>query len=134
MSSSERFLFVYGTLLSEAGHPMYEHIARLASLQGRGSVAGTLVDLDAYPGLIPPESDSDRVVGEVYEVHDPDELYLMLDAYERAGGDGALYERVPIAIQRDHGEVVEGTTYRFLKSTEGRARIASGCWLSGRES
>ena len=45
-------LFVYGTLLSTAGHPMGVRLRREARLIGAASIQGRLYRVSWYPGLV----------------------------------------------------------------------------------
>ena len=74
-------LFVYGTL--RRGGERYSLLERLgAAYVGKGSVAGELYDLGAYPGALKSRSKSARVVGEVYHLPDTTQALRSLDEYE----------------------------------------------------
>ena len=93
-------LFVYGTLHPDrAPAEIAEDVSRFVSL-GSGTVAGRLVQLNGYPGLV---SGDERVAGEVFEVpHDPG-LIARLDAYEGflpedRAGSLFVRERLPVTM------------------------------------
>jgi gamma-glutamylcyclotransferase (GGCT)/AIG2-like uncharacterized protein YtfP len=78
-------IFVYGSL--RGGHP---YLGDAESL-GLGTAKGyTLINLGAFPGMIPEESG--HVIGEVFNV-DPDQ-FQVLDHFE-----GGSYQRKRVAVQ-----------------------------------
>ncbi len=82
-------LFVYGTLLSTAGHPMGDRLRREARLIGEASIEGQLFSLGKYPGLVEAAGSGARVHGEVYALNAPAASLAWLDAYEGiVPGDG----------------------------------------------
>jgi len=60
------------------GHGLHAALARGATFLGRGSVAGRLLNLGRYPGLV---AGAGRVKGELYRLDDP-ELLPVLDREE----------------------------------------------------
>ena len=86
------YLFVYGTLRSDMGHPMHEVLERYAQFVGVGTILGKLFNLGHYPGLVlakskdtEPSLDTEpRVWGEVYALNAETTplLFEMLDDYE----------------------------------------------------
>jgi len=64
-------LFVYGTLLSSAGHPMGARLGREARLIGEASIEGRLYSLGRYPGLVDVVDRESRVHGEVFVLKEP---------------------------------------------------------------
>ena len=76
-------LFVYGTLLSSAGHPMGARLGREARLIGEASIRAALYSLGRYPGLVEAADRGKRVHGEVYALNSPAASLAWLDAYER---------------------------------------------------
>lgn len=83
-------LFVYGTLMTHAAHPLGELMREHASLVGAGSIQAKLYYINDpddpsryYPGAVPSPFRHDRVHGELYEVHRAHEaVYEALDHYE----------------------------------------------------
>ena len=74
------WLFVYGTLMRDVGHPMHDLLAAESRFSERGWVRGALYDLGEYPGLV--RSDRGRVWGEIYRLLHPRPLLARLDRYE----------------------------------------------------
>jgi gamma-glutamylcyclotransferase (GGCT)/AIG2-like uncharacterized protein YtfP len=85
--------FVYGTLLSGAGHQMGALLREHARLIGPGSFQGRLYIVpdpddpsNAYPGAVPSGAIGDRVHGELYQITgDQDRLLAALDQFELCG-------------------------------------------------
>src|SRR5688500_15282444 len=71
------YLFAYGTLMR--GEPLHHVLARGLVLVGEGRVAGRLVSLGRYPGLVDGRA---RVQGELYRIDAPE----VLSAVDRAEG------------------------------------------------
>lgn len=117
-------LFVYGALRKGASNDWRMKDARWL---GPAEVAGTLVKIDWYPGLVLGEEG--RVKGEVYEIG-PD-LLKELDEFEgiglsdeRNGG----YQRIRAEVLLD-AESTEVWIYEWLKGVEGYEIVSSGDWL-----
>ncbi|MEM7409129.1 MAG: gamma-glutamylcyclotransferase family protein [Myxococcota bacterium] len=77
-------IFVYGTL--RRGAPMHGLLEGRVRFLGAGSVAGRLLDLGAFPGLVPPEAEGDRVEGELFAIVEG-EAESLLDAADRYEGE-----------------------------------------------
>ncbi len=122
-----RAIFVYGTLMK--GELRHRMIARHRPARvTTASVAGRLVHLGEYPGLVPGEG---RVLGELVVLDDPAEALVELDDVEEFrgyGAQGSLYRRVVIEAKGDDGERWLAWTYRYVGSVEGAPMIASGDW------
>jgi gamma-glutamylcyclotransferase (GGCT)/AIG2-like uncharacterized protein YtfP len=123
-------LFVYGTLLSSAGHPMGARLRREARLVGQASLPGRLVDLGRYPGLIEAGDMKSRVHGEVYVLNSPAASLPWLDAYEGIRGDSqdGAYERVERMVALASGRSLAAWVYLYRGSTRGRALVPGGRW------
>lgn len=107
------FVFVYGSLRKGASNHW-----RLdeAIFIRKEAVAGTLLKIDWYPGLI--LGGESLVKGELYQVSP--ELLAELDAFEGIGQTGE-YRRVKVG---------DFWVYEWLKGTEGYEMIRSGDWSS----
>ncbi len=117
-------IFVYGALRKGASNDWRMKEARWL---GPAEVAGTLVKIDWYPGLV--LGDGGLVKGEVYEVG-PD-LLKELDEFEGIGLEddrNGEYQRIRVEVQLD-GESEEVWIYEWLKGIEGYPVVASGDWL-----
>ena len=74
-------LFVYGTLLRSADHPMGRRLRREADLLGPATFRGRLYRIAWYPGVVD-GADRDIVHGELYRLADPDSAFAWLDEFE----------------------------------------------------
>jgi len=123
-------LFVYGTLLRSAAHPMHALLRETASPLGDARVRGVLYRVAAYPGIVL-DAGSGWVSGELYHLRDPGVLER-LDAYEGAGPqdpEPREYRRIRALVQRLDGEELEAWIYEYGWPTAGLPIIASGSFL-----
>jgi len=82
MSATSDYLFVYGTLRSDSYSESYrQFIAPHFSLVSRATIAGKLYAIVDYPGLLPAETATDIVVGEVHAFEGGEEKLLEIDEY-----------------------------------------------------
>ncbi len=128
-------LFVYGTLLSDAGHPNGARLGREARLVGAATMrGGRLYSLGRYPGLVETAEPVGLVHGEVYALNNPATSLKWLDAYERIvpGSDQNDYERVERPVDLATGGTITAWVYLFRKDVRRFQAIVGGRWLSGR--
>jgi gamma-glutamylcyclotransferase (GGCT)/AIG2-like uncharacterized protein YtfP len=124
-------LFVYGSLLSRAGHAMGARLQREARLLGEASLPGRLYKVSWYPALVWDEGAATRVHGEVYTLDKPAEALAWLDAYEgigRADGRPEEYERGECVARLASGEDITAWVYLYRASVDGLATISDGRW------
>ena len=124
-------LFVYGTLLSAARHPMGAKLAREARLIGPASIQGLLYRIGSYPGVIDAPNRQARVHGELYALADPVASLAWLDAYEgiTGGSHGDEYARVERQARlRADGEVT-AWVYLYQGEPASLGLIADGRWI-----
>ena len=112
-ASSVPRVFVYGTLKrgqcrQTVGSQWIERRVRPAE------VAGRLVDLGHYPGLLSPTQPDQRVHGEVVVARDVEPLLRTYDQVECFGGydSAALYIRILCRMQTEAGDRT-AWTYRY---------------------
>ncbi|PPK88305.1 gamma-glutamylcyclotransferase (GGCT)/AIG2-like uncharacterized protein YtfP [Neolewinella xylanilytica] len=126
MSDSSNYLFVYGTLRSDIPSSMSKFLRRRATLVGKATVVGRLVDLGGYPGFITGEG---TTKGELYRIGEEQaaETWQMLDAYEGVSGlDSDHYRRVVVDVQVGDGGRFRAQTYEYQQSAEGKTEIPHG--------
>ena len=103
-------LFVYGTLLSGAGHPMQCVLRDGGTLVGTGRARGRLYDFGAFPALVGGSTAVDGwVPGEVYRLGRPGVTLGVLDAYEgcdRRPGSGFRRVRRPVMLDGERAITV----------------------------
>jgi gamma-glutamylcyclotransferase (GGCT)/AIG2-like uncharacterized protein YtfP len=113
------YLFVYGTLRKELIGKVLPKLAdQMQSLifVGRGKMHGQLYDLGAYPGAIAGEEFTTTIVGEIYELPDPQATLEMLDAYEGfipGELEASLFARIKELITLDDGRQLECWLYVY---------------------
>ena len=117
-------LFAYGTL--RRGAPMHGLLEGRTRWIGPASVAGRLVDLGAFPGLVLSASPGDRVHGDLFAIADAqrEELLDALDRYE-----GASFERVEQIVDGPEGPA-RAWLYVYRGEAEGRPVVAGGDYLA----
>jgi gamma-glutamylcyclotransferase (GGCT)/AIG2-like uncharacterized protein YtfP len=124
-------LFVYGSLMSSAGHPMGERLRREARLLGEATIEGRLYRISWYPGLVAGGGTHSRVHGEVYALNSPAPTLKWLDAYEGLGSgraDQHDYERVEREVVLASGGRITAWVYLYRKSTAGLRLLPEGRW------
>jgi gamma-glutamylcyclotransferase (GGCT)/AIG2-like uncharacterized protein YtfP len=125
-------LFVYGSLLSRAGHPMGERLAREARPIGEACLEGRLYRVSWYPGLVEGISCRERVYGEVYALDNPARTLPWLDAYEgvaEGGAQGGDYARAERTARLAHGGEVRVWVYLYRGDVSGLTIVPGGRWL-----
>ncbi|MDQ8189911.1 gamma-glutamylcyclotransferase family protein [Roseibacillus persicicus] len=119
-------VFVYGALRQGASNAWR---MERASFVGKATVAGTLVKVDWYPGLV---LGGDALVqGEVYQV---DEQTLReLDEFEGIGVEDTRndeYRRVEATVRLDDGTLLSCQIYEWQLGVEAYEVVANGDWLT----
>jgi gamma-glutamylcyclotransferase (GGCT)/AIG2-like uncharacterized protein YtfP len=119
------WVFVYGTL--KRGQPNHSLLAPFVREVREGRVTGTLVDLGAYPGLVPGQG---IVRGELLRLEPGGVALRRLDDLEGFFGPGDLrneYERLLVAVETGGGPL-EAWAYRYAGPVEGVPRLPGGVW------
>lgn len=124
-------VFVYGTLREGHTNPGRDVLEAHARHVDTGTVAGTLYDLGAFPAMVEPERDGDRVAGDLYRLtEDPQRALERLDRYEGARGPNPLpYERRRATVAREDGSRVDAWTYVWTDPISEGRRVPGGDWL-----
>ena len=125
-------LFVYGTLLSTAGHPMGARLRCQAQLISEASIQGRLYSLGRYPGLVETVDAQERVHGELYALDSPATALRWLDAYEGIvprGRDHNAYERVERPVRLASGKTMAAWVYLYRKDVRRLQAVADGRWV-----
>ncbi len=121
-------VFLYGTLRRGACNAQRMAGGEFVSV---GTVAGTLIRIDWYPGLVL-DAEAGPVRGEVWEVSR--ELLAELDRYEGCdpeSGSGEDYRRIMTPAQLDSGGKSEAWVWNWTGSVDDYPVIESGDWLGG---
>lgn len=105
------YLFVYGTLLQGFENAHFLASPHKARFWGYGTIPGRLYDLGPFPGYhLPastPESQPERVKGEIYQILDPEVVFETLDlieGYNQKQPEKSLFIRKRVTAYTDHGE------------------------------
>jgi len=126
MSSYPEYLFVYGTLRSDIPSSMSKFLRRRATLIGKATTDGRLIDLGGYPGFLTGDG---TVKGELYRINkdQAQETWQLLDAYEGVSGlSSEEYRRTEVPTRVAGGGHFRAHTYEYQQSVQGRAEIANG--------
>jgi gamma-glutamylcyclotransferase (GGCT)/AIG2-like uncharacterized protein YtfP len=123
-------VFFYGTLMTPFNRPGRQRVDRHLAYVGGGSISAALFDLGIYPAAVP--ASEGRVLGEVYEMTEPDAVLPVLDeieGYRAEEPEASLYTRIKTRVTLHTGAVVDAWAY-FYNAPLGRApRIESGDYL-----
>lgn len=119
-----RLLFVYGTLRRHSQHEMARFLERSGRFLGSAQLSGRLFDLGSYPGLLPPETESDLVRGDLFELSDPVAAFDVLDRYE--GCDRGQYSRNLAQALLADGPTLTAWAYFYQGAVHPGQRILSG--------
>jgi gamma-glutamylcyclotransferase (GGCT)/AIG2-like uncharacterized protein YtfP len=119
VTAASELLFVYGSLMSGSGHPMAARLAASAEFVGHGRFRGCKYKVDWYCGVVPSEREEDVVTGEVYRLHDVNDLLSLLDDYEEAepllpAPAEFRREQRPVCITRD-GSTTDCWIYLYTR-------------------
>jgi len=133
------FLFVYGTLKSEAINTNAQYLHQHAQLLGRARWPGRLYLISNYPGAVPPSSNNEFVNGELWRLNDPDQLLATLDVYEECAPSSPVpheYKRSLESVQLIAGEkggahIIQAWVYIYNLDIAGFNRIDDGNFVNG---
>jgi gamma-glutamylcyclotransferase (GGCT)/AIG2-like uncharacterized protein YtfP len=126
-------LFVYGSLMSTAGHPMGARLGGEARLLGPASICGQLYRISWYPGAVASSHPSHRVHGELYALDDPAASLAWLDAYEGiapGSRESGEYVRLERPVRLASGEERPAWVYLYQKPVDPAHLVADGRWRS----
>jgi gamma-glutamylcyclotransferase (GGCT)/AIG2-like uncharacterized protein YtfP len=116
------YIFVYGTLRSDANSEMRHLLVRYAEFVSDATYRGKLYQIDYYPGAVPSDNPDDVVQGEVYLLHQADSVLPLLDQYEECGPEFPEpneYSRRKQSVLLKDGRLVTAWVYIYNHSTEG---------------
>jgi gamma-glutamylcyclotransferase (GGCT)/AIG2-like uncharacterized protein YtfP len=124
-------LFVYGSLMSTARHPMGDRLRGEARLIGAATLQGRLYRVSWYPGATAGTDPEQRVHGELYALDNPAHALAWLDAYEGLA-PGSLesgeYKRAERPVRLTSGPAISAWVYLYRKAVSGLPFIADGRW------
>jgi gamma-glutamylcyclotransferase (GGCT)/AIG2-like uncharacterized protein YtfP len=126
-------LFVYGSLMSTARHPMGERLRAEARLIGAATIQGRLYRVSWYPGVSETIDPGQRVHGELYALDTTARTFAWLDAYEGiapGSRESAEYARVERPVRLDSGEEITAWVYLYRKDVSHLPLVADGRWTA----
>ncbi len=130
-------LFVYGTLLAVAEHPMGDLLRANGRFVGHGSIQARLYMIDDpddpgqnyYPGAVPSGNPNDQVYGEVFVVDNPLIVFPAFDAFEACSTDWPEPHEFmlrSVKVQMDQGDTRWARSYIYTWDTTNAHHIPSG--------
>lgn len=121
-------LFVYGTLRPALARGLPRRLTRDLEVVGSATISGTLLDLGAYPGMIPGPG---VVRGELLRIAD-DERLAAIDAYEECGGAAPLFRRERMEATLADGTRRSAWAYISIRPADGARIIPDGDYAAHR--
>jgi gamma-glutamylcyclotransferase (GGCT)/AIG2-like uncharacterized protein YtfP len=127
-------LFVYGSLMTGAAHPMGERLRTEAESLGPAVLQGRLYRISWYPGVLESADAADLVHGEVYRLHDAERSLSWLDEYEgiHVGASSVAapdeYRRVERTVTLVTGARRATYVYLYARLVDHTQRVISGRW------
>jgi gamma-glutamylcyclotransferase (GGCT)/AIG2-like uncharacterized protein YtfP len=110
MSAGTCELFVYGTLMP--GGRYHRQIAQHVRDVRAGVIEGMLIDLGAYPALVPGTGAVRGVLLTIDAAALP--IADQIEGYHVSGGE-SLFVRKPVIVRLDAGGVIEAWGYEFAR-------------------
>lgn len=135
-TTDEVLLFVYGTLLDSAQHPMGRLLQEHATHMGSGWFRGRLYIIDdpeepgnRYPGAVPSGYEEDKVFGELFHLSDPEQLLPRFDVYEACDSSRPQpheFQRRLVEVVLDSGRSHRAICYLYAWDTSRASLVDSG--------
>jgi len=133
MSDSLDYLFVYGTLRSDAFSDSHRQLITTDfSLVSTATMRGRLYAIVDYPSMVEAQEANDIVTGEVYSFEKSHNTLALIDDYEGCGPKSTkphLYTRIREYAHLRDGCIVEAWVYRYNFPVHDSMLIRSGDFL-----
>mgnify|MGYP006195104969 CR=1 FL=1 len=126
------YLFVYGTLRRGANHPMHQLIMQTSRFIGMAHFQGKLYRVTHYPAVVASVNPDEQVLGEVYQLLQPEQTLPQLDKYEECGADfpePQEYRRELQPVRLENGDSLTAWVYLYNRSTVGLELLFSGDFM-----
>ena len=125
-------LFVYGTLMNTFDNEMSRFLQRHSSPIGQGRLSGKLYDVGAYPAATYDDFGLHFIKGQVFEMHDRDAIFNVLDPYEGVEDDLYVRQVCPVLTNAVTGaeQQLLCWVYLFNRSTSLLRWVESGDYLA----
>lgn len=127
------YLFVYGTLRRSANHPMHQLLMQTSRFIGMAHFQGKLYQVTYYPAVVASANPDEQVLGEVYQLLQPEQTLQELDKYEECGADfpePQEYRRELQPVRLENGDSLTVWLYLYNRDTRMLTPIPSGDFLS----
>lgn len=124
-------LFVYGTLRKGYDLKLMNKVRPLIRYIGQGKINADLYDLGRYPGAIR-SNGSTEVIGDVFELGDPEKVLRTLDKYEgiRENESSSEFVRRKNRIRLRSGNTVTAWVYWYNFDPTNKIRIKQKNYLN----
>ncbi len=133
MSDSLDYLFVYGTLRSDAFSASHRQLITTDfSLISPATMRGKLYAIGDYPGMVEAQEATDIVTGEVYSFDKGHNTLALIDDYEGCGPKSTkphLYTRMRKKAHLRDGSIVGAWMYQYNFPVDDSMLIRSGDFL-----
>ena len=129
---NSQYLFVYGTLQSDAINDNAKLFHSQARLLGKARWRGALYLVTNYPAAVVSDDVQEYVAGELWQLHNPQKTLDALDIYEECATTSPQpheYER-SIEFIEFNGERVQAWIYLYQLNVAGLERIDSGIFIN----
>ena len=127
------YLFVYGTLRRGANHPMHQLLMQNGRFIGMAHFQGKLYQVTHYPAVVASANPDEQVLGEVYQLLQPEQTLPQLDKYEECSADFPApqeYRREMQQVVLENGDSLTAWVYLYNRDTRMLTPIPSGDFLS----
>lgn len=126
-----QYLFVYGTLLKGSENMMSNYLKSKSTFLQEALMPGRLYKVDFYPGAVYEPEESGMVLGELYQLNEPEKVLEVLDTYEGYYADDpdhSLFVREEVNVFAGD-EQYACWAYLYHLPTEALTLIESGDFL-----
>ena len=126
------YLFVYGTLRRGANHPMHQLLMQNSCFIGMAHFQGKLYQVTHYPAVVASANPDEQVLGEVYQLLQPEQTLPQLDKYEECSADFPApqeYRREMQQVVLENGDSLIAWVYLYNRSTVGLEQLLSGDFM-----
>ena len=111
---------------------MHQQLATHARFVAMARLQACLYQVSYYPGAVPSNNVANQVLGELYQLLQPEQLLPLLDNYEECGEGFAQpqeYRRELQQVTLEDGASVSAWVYIYNRDTSGLKLITSGDFL-----
>ncbi|HEY4108568.1 gamma-glutamylcyclotransferase family protein [Puia sp.] len=111
------YLFVYGTLRKRYDLKLKDKLREGWKYVGQAKIGAAMYDIGSYPGAVKDRSGRE-VVGDVFLVHDPGNVFRVLDKYE-----GREFVRKKGKVRMRNGQELNAWIYWYNFQPAGKPPI-----------